>query len=204
MLSISKRVDPRAVRTRGLLIEAFKAVLLQKSFEEITIQDIAAQATVNRATFYAHFTDKYALAESLIRDDFAALLAHRLQPRPDTPSAYLRAVFLAVTDHWGRHGSKCQTSFNYFESLTEAQIKAQVRDDIQAWLLEKHTNQVHSRVGPVPPKPAESIALAATLLSWAIYGAAVEWNTQAPAQSPNTFADAALPLLIAMVTSLEA
>jgi AcrR family transcriptional regulator len=51
--------DPRVKRTRQLLLQAFTAVLAEKrSIPSITIRDITQRATVNRATFYAHFEDK--------------------------------------------------------------------------------------------------------------------------------------------------
>ena len=54
----SSRVDPRITRTRKLIREALAALLAEKNFESITVQDIAERATVNRATFYAHFSDR--------------------------------------------------------------------------------------------------------------------------------------------------
>jgi AcrR family transcriptional regulator len=44
-------------------LEAFGQLGTEKSFEVITVQDLTERATVNRATFYAHFEDKYILAE---------------------------------------------------------------------------------------------------------------------------------------------
>jgi AcrR family transcriptional regulator len=58
--------DPRIRRTRQLLQQALGQLLQSRSFEEITVQDIAEAATVNRATFYDHYTDKFALLEALI------------------------------------------------------------------------------------------------------------------------------------------
>ena len=37
-----------------MLHEAFKALLAEKGFESISMQDIAKRSTVNRATFYDH------------------------------------------------------------------------------------------------------------------------------------------------------
>ncbi len=52
--------DPRVKRTRQLLLQAFMALLEEKQhIYSISVQDIAERATVNRATFYAHFEDKY-------------------------------------------------------------------------------------------------------------------------------------------------
>ena len=55
------RLDPRVRRTRQLLHEALRKLLDQKRFDDITVQDITEAATLNRATFYAHYPDKFAL-----------------------------------------------------------------------------------------------------------------------------------------------
>ena len=69
------RVDPRITRTRKLIRDALTSLLAEKSFEAMTVQDVAERATINRATFYAHYTDKFALLDALVREDFAARLA---------------------------------------------------------------------------------------------------------------------------------
>ena len=65
-----KRVDPRVKRTRKLLEKAFMELMVEKGFQSITIQDVTERATVNRATFYAHFEDKFDLLDSYIREQF--------------------------------------------------------------------------------------------------------------------------------------
>ena len=58
--------DPRIRRTRKLLQGALATLMQTKSFDEISVQDITEAATVNRATFYDHYTDKFALMEAMI------------------------------------------------------------------------------------------------------------------------------------------
>ena len=58
-----EQFDPRVRRTRQLLQQALDKLLQTKDFENISVQDIAEAATVNRATFYDHFADKFALLE---------------------------------------------------------------------------------------------------------------------------------------------
>ena len=53
--------DPRVKRTRQLLLQALDELAAEKDIRSISVQDIAARATLNRATFYAHFRDKEAL-----------------------------------------------------------------------------------------------------------------------------------------------
>lgn len=62
--------DPRVLRTRQLIRTAFRDLLQRKGFDAITIKDIAQEATINRATFYAHFEDKYALLDEVTEQAF--------------------------------------------------------------------------------------------------------------------------------------
>ena len=52
------KIDPRIIRTKKLLVNAFQKVSREK-LSQVSVKDITDEATVNRATFYAHFTDKY-------------------------------------------------------------------------------------------------------------------------------------------------
>lgn len=49
--------------TKRLIANSFKELLLQNSFEKITIKMITDHANVIRPTFYNHFHDKYELLE---------------------------------------------------------------------------------------------------------------------------------------------
>ncbi len=95
----SRSVDPRIRRSRLLLQEALLRLLKRKSFEEVSIQDVAEEATVNRATFYAHYyPDKYALLECTTASRFEELLEERgvifdgtcSNRSTDDPSRHLR------------------------------------------------------------------------------------------------------------------
>ncbi len=194
MLSNETRVDPRVTRTRRLLAEALQSLLEEKPFEDITVLDIAARATVNRATFYAHFTDKYAMVDDLFRDLFAQILAQRQPARASSLQDQLRQLFLATTDHVAAVRGKCRPTYRLFESLIEAQVKALLRDQLCDWLLEHPATRVHGR-----PR----LELAATLVSWSIYAAALEWSKRTQAQPAESFAGEVVPLLAATVAALE-
>ena len=53
-----EREDRRVRRTRRLLREALLALILEKGYDKVTVQDVLDRADVGRATFYAHFRDK--------------------------------------------------------------------------------------------------------------------------------------------------
>ncbi|MCB9640413.1 MAG: helix-turn-helix transcriptional regulator [Myxococcales bacterium] len=51
-------MDRRVLRTRRLLVDALFALVEERGYEPLTIQEIAERAGVHRATFYAHFQTK--------------------------------------------------------------------------------------------------------------------------------------------------
>ena len=65
----SKRGSRQVQRTKHLLEEACIALILEKGYEAVTIQDILDRANVGRSTFYSHYRDK----EDLLMSRFKAL-----------------------------------------------------------------------------------------------------------------------------------
>lgn len=55
----------RAIRTSKAITNAFIALLKEKPFEKITIQDILDKTPVTRGTFYSYFSDKYEIVEKM-------------------------------------------------------------------------------------------------------------------------------------------
>ena len=88
--------DPRVKRTRQLIERAFEELLAEKGFQPLTVQDITDRATVNRATFYAHFEDKYALLDSYIRENFQQCLTATVPASAAFSAANLRQLAVAV------------------------------------------------------------------------------------------------------------
>src|SRR3990172_810944 len=55
---IKKKDDRRVERTRKLLHEALMALIQEKGYEKITVQDILDKANLGRSTFYSHYRHK--------------------------------------------------------------------------------------------------------------------------------------------------
>ena len=53
-----KKIDARVRRTRDALGDALVALMQEKPFETITVQDVLDRAEVSRSTFYSHYSDK--------------------------------------------------------------------------------------------------------------------------------------------------
>lgn len=63
--------DRRIQRTQSLLREALVALILEKGYTQITVQDILDRANLGRSTFYAHYRDK----DDLLLSGFGDMMA---------------------------------------------------------------------------------------------------------------------------------
>ena len=61
-------IDRRVQKTRQYLQDALVALISEKGFEAVTIQEILDRANVGRSTFYTHFENKHELLHSCFED----------------------------------------------------------------------------------------------------------------------------------------
>lgn len=176
-------LDPRIRRTRVLLHEALEKLLVAKDFDKISVQDIAEAATLNRATFYDHYADKYALLECVVAVRFSDLLAKRGVRFDGGCSSALRAMVLGVCDYLADvPRMECERQMQ-MEPHMEAAVISVVRRMLLEG-IEKHR--------PTNGVPA---ALLASTVSWAIFGAAKEWVRTPGRCSSEEMADGVMGLL---------
>ena len=61
-MSLNMRKDDlRISKTKKSLCAATSTLLKRQNFRKITVRDVCGEALTSRATFYAHYTDKYSL-----------------------------------------------------------------------------------------------------------------------------------------------
>src|SRR6202043_1453438 len=94
----AENTDPRVLRSRQMLMESLLRLLTRKEFDNISIQEIADEATLNRATFYLHYPDKNALLQAMTAARFRDLIERRAITFTDCHGA-LRAIALGVCDY---------------------------------------------------------------------------------------------------------
>ena len=185
MVLAPSKVDPRIRRTRQMLFQAFQGLLAERAFDLISVQDITERSTLNRATFYDHFTDKFALLEAMIGERFSTLIEARMAGSEGTCEAGLRQLILAACDFLAEVSSGCQKHQRQFEPFVESQVKTILYE----FLLEG-----------IRSHKAKNPELKATMVSWAIAGAALQWSRKKKT-SADQLADAVLPTIH---TALEA
>lgn len=185
----TERVDPRVKRTRVLLEQAFMELIQEKGFQAVTVQDIAERAGVNRATFYAHFADKYALLDHNIRQGFLQEIDKRMLNACHLTIDNLRNLIIAVCEFTRSVNEHCRPPQAQFESLVEAQVKAVLHELLMKWL--------EPREGEASTAPRQALApeTTATAASWAIYGLALQWGHAKHPRPVDEFAAEVLPLV---------
>jgi AcrR family transcriptional regulator len=157
--------DPRQKRTRKLLQDALRKLLQEKPFEEILVQNITDTATLNRATFYDHYSDKFALFEAMVAGDFHELLKERNICFDGTCPTAIEAIVLAVCDYLKeihRNKKQCASKASFGPLLDSAVTRA-IRIVVIDGLAKRITRN------GVP------IDVVASTISSAIYGATREW-----------------------------
>lgn len=161
MLEEAEKTDPRVKRTRRLLQDALMALVREKPMETITVQDIAARAEVNRATFYAHFEDKNALMNFMMREMFQERLDAALPPEPQFTLASLRALILTTCGYLGEFIGHCAPVRQWNDqAVMVVQVQPHLAETLQGWLRKSGV--------PAPE-------MVANTTSWAIWGTVFQW-----------------------------
>ena len=133
------RLDRRVRRTRELLRAALLALITEKGYARITVQDIIDRADVGRSTFYAHFRDKedllfYGLEE--LRGAFhpGEAGAADARPRGQSPTLAVFEHFAAHREVWkamaGKRGAEAFTRYlhEFLSDLLRSELRARLPD----------------------------------------------------------------------------
>lgn len=172
---IPSLADPRVSRTRKLLHDSLRSLLAERSLDNISVLDITEHATVNRATFYAHFRGKEELLASLLQSDLEEHIHKQIAPTDPFTAANLVLLTVGVAELLGCVLNSCPDTLREFENRFGITIQTVLYDFIAAWM----------KRSPTPPElldhPCDAIA---TVLSWSLFGVAYRWARGSRQSSP--------------------
>jgi len=178
----AEATDPRIRRSRHMLMEALAKLLTQKSFDDISIQEIAAEATLNRATFYLHYPDKDALLQAMTDVRFRDLMERRGISFTNCDGA-LRAIALGVCD--------------YLAETTSCPVQLG-RIPLEGSIIPVVEGMFKEGIARHGMAPGVDGALLATTAAWAVFGAARRWF-QTPDRIPAEQMAAKIEALVKLI-----
>ena len=90
---MENHIDLRIQKTHQLLHHAFTELMEEKGFENFTVGELCEKAMIRRATFYKHFTDKYAYFTFYMKEIFDSFHG-RLAPGTEAEDVNTYALHL--------------------------------------------------------------------------------------------------------------
>ena len=89
------RVQRRVARTKAAIEDAFVALVLERGYDRVAVEDITDRADLARATFYAHYPNKEAVQFSVF-NRLTEDLVRRLAEQGGPPTAIHRDAISAA------------------------------------------------------------------------------------------------------------
>ncbi len=123
------------------------------------------------------------MLEDIIAENFQAVLDLRMAGSIGTCPESVKQLICAVCDFFADLASGCQKHQRQFAPVAESKIKSLLRDFLLVGLRET-----------IPKASKSELELRATMASWAICGAALEWSHTKTA-SLNAFAESVFSLV---------
>ncbi|GIP29016.1 TetR/AcrR family transcriptional regulator [Paenibacillus sp. J23TS9] len=179
--------DPRVKRTRQLFVQAFNDLVRKKrNVYSISVHDITNQATVNRTTFYAHFQDKYDFLGYWMTDKFHMTLRDKLPVETRCTAENLRILIQTIFDFLLRFKQQYSTPG---DKQFEAMFENAMHQDLQRLLL-KRINEVD-----IQGFSQEKLEAMALVISWGIFGSALQWSRNPHDSSMETMFDEVIEVI---------
>ena len=186
MLPKQKKLDPRVIRTRRDLAASMSSLMREKSFSQLTVQQITEQAMINRATFYAHFEDKYRLLDYLVERSFRDKLESKIGTCDGFSPENLRLLMLATCEFL----AEFRDDYAQHKGNEPLPIKGKIQPLVYQVLLRWAKT---SGIGGAAGQSAETIVM---VTSWTIFGSALRWSHGSREISAETLTDQVMSLLL--------
>ncbi|MDD7793470.1 TetR/AcrR family transcriptional regulator [Clostridium sp. 'White wine YQ'] len=179
--------DPRVLRTRQLIRDAFSILLQKKGFDAITIKDIAERASINRATFYAHYEDKYALLEEITEQAFYKMIPEEVMSAQEFTDEICNKLILLTHNYIVTFYKICGWNSKSIATLVDNKIKN---------MLEQTIGDIFSKGNTFSIKDNLNIKIISAMTCSAIYSATYSWFISGENNQINLLVDIVRPYVM--------
>ena len=164
MLLTRKPPDRRVQRTRLMLLDALRTLLMERGYERLTIQNILERAGVGRATFYTHFGSKDELLASSIEGLRGWLVEEARRRAPQRIG-----VSLPLLEHFDSHRSIYRCTINRRGEVTVGRMMRRMLRDL-----------MRDDIAAASPENGALVELTAEYVAGALWSTVVWWMTVEP------------------------
>ncbi|MCU4989832.1 TetR/AcrR family transcriptional regulator [Bacillus cereus] len=127
------KVDRRITKSKEAIKKAVIELMSDKNFDDITIQDIADRANVNRGTIYLHYSDKFDLLDKIIEEHI-----NELRVMCES-AAEMDLDFVESNVGWFEY---FESNYSFFSTLLASSKASSFRSRFQELLIEEMKNDI--------------------------------------------------------------
>ena len=180
--NMSGKEDLRVRRTKKALFDAFLKLLGEKSFDEITINELCDTAGIRRATFYKHYSDKFDFLTAytgVLRDNFDRQMIKLGKPTltPEYYVAYAKRLVGFISENSAAIDNLIKS--NMFPTLLTIILEQNYKD----------TCERLSASAAAGMKLGASVEVTASMASGAVAAAIYAWLKTGKKKSADELAD---------------
>lgn len=154
-------------RTKTLLAESFKEILLRTPVEKVRVTDICKRADVTTQVFYYHFKDKYDLASWIFIEDFSSSFGDEKYRAPITPDQHIDMMTQQFERMWEKR--------DLYRRMLSDKSQNSLQRSIHDFDIEISTTAMKAYLGY--PTLSQELRYAASYTSHACLGMTIDWLT---------------------------
>jgi len=170
MKETQEKLDSRVKHSREALYNALFALMMERGYERLTIQNLLDRAEVGRATFYAHFESK----DELLAGSVARLRQWLISEWRKLPEQRL-GFTLPLFSHLASHSAIYQKSV---ARDSEVSVERHMRHMLHGLVRDDLTSR------SVPGQDGASLDLAVQFVTGALWSTIAWWMASAMALPP--------------------
>jgi len=156
--------------TKKALAAGLKSLMKAKSFDKISVADIAESCGLNRQTFYYHFQDKFDLVNWIYNHELICFLPESL-----------------TYENWDSRLCEILEIMEKDRGFYQATLKSSGNDSFQKYLYEitrRLLMEIIPKIAGSGVRHMESLSFIAEFFSFGIVGIVVQWAQRGMKESP--------------------
>ncbi|OCT16150.1 TetR family transcriptional regulator [Paenibacillus pectinilyticus] len=174
MSTSSSRTDPRVLRTRQLIRDAFIELLQEIELEKITVNRLAERATINRVTFYLHYRDIPDMLERMADDMDHDIHTILNDLKKDANPDFDWNILVKLLEHFAEHAK-------FYKVVLASKRIAVFTERLMVLMVDLINDRIEHR-GASSPSGDTSVHIPQDIVTWysssAFIGTIVFWLSQ--------------------------